>query len=237
MNVNLLLALLKTSLGGPVNVAILSEETQMPVKVIEQDLLSLARNDLITGIKGQEIELSEENRLNLAVFSLEEGADIEKVCRVLGWDEFEDLVARVLEQNNYRTQKHFRFKGLKRRYEIDVIGLNEPIVLSVECKRWNRSGRAAMVDVVRMQVERTVSLARYLPEPRDRLGVARWREVKFIPLVLILSNTSFKISDGVPIIPIFHLNSFLNEMQAYNDKLIFFQGETNKLGVLSQNKG
>jgi len=222
MNIDLLLALLRSTLGGPVSVGLLSEETRMPAGVVKQNLLGLARKGLVTTIDGKEFETSGEQRLSLAVLALREGADMERVCKALGWREFEDLVALALDQKEFEVKKHFRFKR-SRRYEIDVVGLKEPLVLSVECKHWKRSWRrAATIDAVRAQVDRTRALAQSLPEPRDRLGVARWGEVRFMPLVLTLSNTPLKICDGVPVVPIFHFNSFLNEMKTYMDELMTF---------------
>jgi Holliday junction resolvase-like predicted endonuclease len=166
------------------------------------------------------VGIPEGQRLNFAVYALREGADLERVCRALGWKEFEDLTALVLDKNEYRVVKHFRFKGVGRRYEIDVLGLKEPIILCVECKRWRQSWRrAATVEVVKKQAERTKALAKCLPEPKDRLRVAKWKEINIMSLVVVLSDTPIKMFDGFPVIPIFNFNSFLNEMQAYMDEL------------------
>jgi hypothetical protein len=61
-----------------------------------------------------------------------------------------------------------------------------------------------------------------LPDPKDRLGIAKWRETKFMPLVLTLSDTPLKIYEGVPVIPVFHFNSFLNEIQTHINEMTFF---------------
>lgn len=229
MNTELLFALLRNTVRGPVKIDVLSNEAHLTPNIVRQNVLDLAKNSLLKNIGGGNIEVSEGQRMNLIIYALREGADLERICRALGWGEFEDLAALVLEQNGYRTKKHFRFKGPTRRYEIDVVGIKEPRILSVECKRWKRSWRtAATVDVVRMQVERTRALEKYLPEPKDRLKVAEWKEVKLMPVVITLSDTPLKIFNGVPVIPIFHFNSFLNEMQAYSDELTFFESMKHK---------
>jgi len=223
MNVDLLLVLLRSTIDGSVSVSSLAEETRMPVGVVKQNLLGLAKKGLVTYIDERGFEVSGEQRLGLALFALGEGADVERVCKALGWREFEDLAAIALEHNGFKTKKHFRFKTSGKRFEVDVVGLREPLALSVECKHWRRSWvRAATVDAVRTHVKRTEALAHFLPEPKDRLGVARWREVRVMPLVLTLSKTPLKIYDGVPVVPIFYFNNFLNEMQTYMDGLMFF---------------
>lgn len=222
MNIDLLLTLLRNTLIGPVSMNLLSEETHIPVRIIEQNMRELSRNSLVTKINDK-LETSGKQKLSLAVFAIKEGADVERVCKTLGWREFEDLVALALDQNGFEVEKHFRFKKAGKRYEIDVVGLKEPLVLSVECKHWKQSWkRAATIDTVRMQVERTKALAQSLPEPKDRLGIAKWKEVRFMPLVLTLSNTPLKIYEKVPIVPIFYFNSFLDEMKAYMDELTAF---------------
>ena len=220
MNLYLILKILRGTLEGPISASLLSEE--MPTKTVEQDIPELLRNGLVTKV-GDAFETSERQKLSLAILAIKEGSDVERVCKVLGWREFEDFVAFALNQNGFKVEKHFRFNGVGRRYEIDVVGLKEPLVLSIECKHWRINWRrAAIVDAVRMQVERTRALAQSLPEPKDRLRLARWREVRFIPMVLTLSDTPLKIFEKVPIVPIFYFNGFLDEMRSCMDELAAF---------------
>ena len=223
MNIDLLIALLKSTLNCSVSTRFLANEIRLPVRIVEKTLLSLAKNNLVTSINRKEVKVSEDQRLKLVIFTLKEGADVERVCSALGWKEFEDLVALILEHNGYRVSKHFRFKAPTRRYEIDVIGVEDPFVLSVECKHWKYSWRrAATIDAVKKQVERTKALAQYLPEPKDRLGIAKWEKTKYMPLVSTLPNTPVRAFNGVPVIPIFYLNSFLNEVEKHIDEFTIF---------------
>ena len=222
MNIDILLALLRDSAAKSVNVFSLAEETCLSIDVVKENLIGFLNKGLVQFIDGGYVT-SGEQRLELALLALGEGADVERVCKSLGWKEFEDLVAIAFEFNGFKTTKHFRFKGSGKRYEIDVVGLKEPLVFSVECKRWKRSWvRGAMVNVVRRQMERTEALIHFLPEPKDRLDLARWREVRIIPLVLTLSKTPLKLCDGVPIVPIFFFNNFLNEVQSYIEVITSF---------------
>jgi Holliday junction resolvase-like predicted endonuclease len=221
MNLDLLIALLKNTLNCSVNIRSLSNEIHIPISLVKKSVLSLAKNNIVTSNGKEEVKVSEGQRINLVIFTLKECADLERVCRALGWKEFEDLVALILEHNSYRVMKHFRFKGLSRRYEIDVIGVEEPFILSIECKHWKQSWRrAATIDAVKTQVERTKALVQHFPELKDRLGLARWKKTKCIPLVSTLSNTPIKVFDRVPVVPIFYLNNFLNEIQKHIDRMM-----------------
>ena len=68
--------------------------------------------------------------------------------------------------------------------------------------------RIALVKAVRMQVERTIALAHYFPMSRDGLKTPTWKGIKYVPLFVTLSNTSLRIFEGTPVVPIFSLNSF-----------------------------
>ena len=221
MNIDLLLSFLKNTLNGPISISLLADETRTSKTVIRQTILHLAQSGFITNMEGDEFSIIGNERLNLAVLAIREGADVERVSKVLGWSEFEDLVALILEQHGFNVKKHFRLKASGKRYEIDVIGLKEPFALSVECKHWKRSWRrAATIEVINVQRERTKALIQSIPEPKDRLKISKWREVKVIPLILTLSDTPLKLYEGTAVVPIFHFNSFLNEMQHYMDELI-----------------
>jgi hypothetical protein len=60
-------------------------------------------------MEGDIFEINSDGRLKLATCILQEGGDIERVCKALGWREFEDLTVLILDQNEFNTKKHFRF--------------------------------------------------------------------------------------------------------------------------------
>ncbi len=220
MNAEFVLRLLKDAGEGPVSASQFSEEASS--KSVERNLSELVRSGFVSR-SGDLFEVSAQQKLSLAVLAMQGGADVEKVCGALGWEEFEDFAAFALEQNGFETWKHFRFKFGKKRYEIDVVGVRQPLVLSVECKHWRQGWkRAAITEAVVRQVERTKSLAQLLPEPKDRLRLAGWREASFMPIVVTLYDAPLRICGGVPVVPVFYLNSFLGEMGSHVDELTSF---------------
>ena len=66
----------------------------------------------------KKIKLSSSQRIELAIYSICMGTDIERVSNVLDWKEFENFTANILEKNNYSVKQNFRFKASQRRWEI-----------------------------------------------------------------------------------------------------------------------
>ena len=73
------------------------------------------------------------------------GEEIEEILKGVDWKEFEEFVANILEQHDFSSIIHFRFKT-KRFYEIDVLAINEKTkeILACECK-WQAKVNAEKV--------------------------------------------------------------------------------------------
>lgn len=212
---NLLISILKLTKTGPVQIELASRDARVPVQVVDDMLKKLSDTGLIQ-YKGQLIEVSSNQRARLAFRAVELGADSERVCGVLGWDEFEEITARAFEANNFMVKRRFRFKGAGRRWEVDILGCKEPLVACVDCKLWRRGWRrSAIMKVVEAQVERTQALAEAFPRLHEKVGLANWRKVVLVPMVLSLFPSPFKFYNNVPVVPVLQLQSFLNELPAH----------------------
>ncbi len=221
LNERILLSLLK--LGTPqADCQGIAQDAQLPTEVVGTALRQLA-DDHRLQLDEDTVRVSPTQRLNLAVLALHRGVDVERVCWSLGWQAFEDLVALMLEANGFSTQKHYRFKTPRRRFEIDVLGLKKPLVLLIECKRWARSWqRAATMKIVERQVTRTTAFVNRFHEVGRPLGLHSWSEAWVLPLILTLSETPVKTHQQVPVIPIFYFHAFLvDEVYAHLDEAAF----------------
>ena len=128
--------------------------------------------------------------------------------------------ARVPSEVADGVRRRFRFKEADRTWEVDVLGLREPLIVSVDCKHWIRGWRrSALTRAVGSQVERTRALARALPSLRERLELSGWDQARLVPVVLALAPGPLKFHDGVPIVPILQLQDFLNELPAHLTEL------------------
>lgn len=168
-------------------------------------------NDLVK----QRNSFNLESRLEISSFALEYGADIEEVCKLLSWKEFEAFSKNVLEKNNFFCIQNFRFKQNKKRYEIDVVGLREPLILCVDSKHYKKSGKSYVLRTYcKKQIERIEAFSRVLFKMASKLRIIKWKEAKIIPLIVTLLAEE-TVSSEIPIVPFFKLNSFIMELPTY----------------------
>ncbi len=157
-----------------------------------------------------------ESRLQISLLALKYGADIEKVCKVLNWKEFEAFSKSVLEKNNYLCFQNFRFKHNKKRYEIDVVGLKKPLILCVDSKHYKKSGKSSTLKTAcKKQIERVEAYSRVLPKNVPKLRIREWKNANIIPIIVTLLPEEIGFFKRVPIVPFFKLNNFIIELQAH----------------------
>jgi Holliday junction resolvase-like predicted endonuclease len=145
----------------------------------------------------------------LAEQLIHKGADPKKVSRLLDWQEFENFAEHVLTENGFSTRKHLTFRSELGRREIDILAWNDAFVFAVDCKHWLRGlSRGRMSEAAKAQVERTVALARR-PELLYRLKVKSPEGRNIIPLILALGELRDRLVEGVPVVSVSTLLSFI----------------------------
>jgi transcription initiation factor IIE alpha subunit len=216
-----------------VDIDTIVNDTKINFGIVKSILKKLQNNNLII-IKEKTLETSNYRRILLAIKAIELGADIENVTRLLHWKEFEGIAALALERNNFIVRKNFRFTYLKKRNEVDLIGLKKPIVLCVDCKHWHREVQlSSLKNIVSNQVRRTKDLLKFLPNISTKLECTSWEFGIFIPAVLTLVSNRQKFYDSVPIIPILQFQDFLNQLEGNMRQLEFFKKIFNHLPLNS----
>ncbi|MBS7250228.1 MAG: hypothetical protein KIH08_06510 [Candidatus Freyarchaeota archaeon] len=181
--------------------------------VEDQELFELLTSEGFVDPARHRINFNLETRLQLSLVALKYGADIEKVCKLLSWKEFEAFSRRVLETNNFFCIQNFRFSQNQRRYEIDVVRLKNPLVLCVDSKHYKKSGKNQILKTYcKKQIERAEALSKALPKMFLKMGLLGWKEAKIIPLIVTLLAEGVNFSEGVPIVPFFKLNSFVMDL-------------------------
>jgi hypothetical protein len=174
--------------------------------------------------------------------------DINQLSYLLDYDGFEALIQEILSQNNYKTTKNFRFSDKstlkyetsQKRYEIDVIGIHQGFILVVDAKQWKRKDSYSAINkAANLQYQRVVALKNN-PEVFSNLiqnilginyNIRKRLPFTLIPIMVTLESNWIKINENsVPLVGIYNLNSFLQELQV---NLPFFK--TEKLSkVISQ---
>jgi len=177
----------------------------------------------ILHIKGSKIVASPEQRLRIAIKAIDLGADVERVCKHLRWEEFEDVSDLAFRMNGFDVKKHFRFSWNGRRFEIDLLALKKPFVVCVDCKHWRRGWRGiASRNSAEKQIERTRSLAEASPTIIEKIGIEGWKQACFIPVILSLFPSAIRFHRNAPIVPIIQLRSFIQAMPAHIDEIAHY---------------
>jgi Holliday junction resolvase-like predicted endonuclease len=223
VELEVLIALLKLTKDGPADCSLVGKTARAASEVTERILERLSDASLIKK-HGSVLGSSTEERVRLGVYALEMGADFERVCRYLGWREFESIVTRTFEEYNYRVFKNLRFKESDgKNWEIDVLACKSPRVISVDCKQWRKNWtKTPIVRIVEKHVERTRALTEQLPHLKKKLNINEWRYATVFPLILSLFPSPFKFHSKTPLVPALRLQSFLNELPAYTHSLTHF---------------
>lgn len=220
---DVLIAILKHTNIGPVAKKVIAMDANVPVSITNRLLNDFREFGLIEGQKDV-IEVSSNQRIKLAIHAINLGTDVERVCKVLEWIEFENFAASAFEANNFAVKRRFRFKKAGRRWEIDVIAYNEPYVICVDCKRWRRGwGKSAIKKIVEAQTMRTKVLTEASPSLQSRIKLNGWTQAIFIPVVLSLFPSPEKFFKNVPVVPILQLQNFLDELPGQLADLTHFR--------------
>ncbi|MEA2090547.1 MAG: hypothetical protein U9O89_07340 [Thermoproteota archaeon] len=218
----LLISILKLTKDGPVQRILICKDARVPHKLTEEMLERFVQLGLVS-LKEKLVKATLNQRVRMAIQAINSGADLERVCKFLAWNEFENLAVVAFKINQYRVEKHFRFKWAGRRWEIDILGCKKPLIVCVDCKHWHRGwSRAAIIKTVQAQIQRARNLADGFHFLSNNIGVAEWKRVKLVPVVLSLVAAPFKFYNSVPIVPILQLQDFLNELPAQTNSLTHF---------------
>jgi hypothetical protein len=161
-----------------------------------------------------------EDRLKLAIVAVTLGATIEESASALTWKEFESFCVKILEENGYSCAQEYRFKSiLQKRFECDILAAKNPLIVMGDCKHY--AGRVkGLGAVAKKQMERVNALTRSVSTMvRSIPGIADWREAIVLPVIITLFPENTSILDGVPVVPGFKLNQFIQELPLHTDRI------------------
>ncbi|PVX23266.1 MAG: hypothetical protein CW716_12555 [Candidatus Bathyarchaeum sp.] len=220
---DVIISILKHTNCSTVSEEAVAMDASVPVQVANNVLRELREIGFIE-YEHELIELTSNQRIKLAIHAINHGTDIESVCKVLEWKEFENFAAAAFEENNFAVKRRFRFKASGRRWEIDVIAYSEPIIVCVDCKRWRRGwGNSAIRRVATAQAQRTEALAGNLQSIQREIGLGNWKEATLFPVILSLFPGPVKFYSSVPVVPILQLQNFLDEFRGHASELVHFK--------------
>ena len=222
----------KTKLDSVCRTDELATESRTCLPVLSGFLVKLHEAGVIA-LGDEEIRITPEQRIRIAELAILGGADPERVARELRWQEFEELTAHILDVEGYVTVKHFVFRNSVRKYEIDVLGAKDPVVLCVDCKHWHHGwAPSRIMAAARRQTMRVLCLSEVYAFYERKLRIAGWRSVRFLPIVLSLADVPSKVIGGVPIVSALRLRDFLCQVNPWDAQLRFVDGPARSQTVL-----
>lgn len=156
--------------------------------------------------------------------------DIRQVSEIINYSGFEILVQEILSKNGYETIRNFRFsdksnfksRALQKRYEIDILGIYSKFILIVDAKQWKRKDSFSSLNkAADLQYQRAIALKKN-PEIiskiiQDLLSRKPYLKKKLpfllIPMMVTLEDNSNRLnSNQIPLVSIYELNSFIQEL-------------------------
>ena len=173
--------------------------------------------------------IDREKRIDLAMLITENGVEIAEVVKLMTWKDFEGLIASILSENNFACTESFRRRGTSdiKGMEIDVIGIRGRMALSVDAKMWSvRGGKAsALRTAAEKQKERTFRLTSQLAQLSKKIPSMMKGLYTIIPVMVTWLVEEVELHEGVPVIPVFKLNSFIQDFEMYEDRVVSYTGQ------------
>ncbi len=150
------------------------------------------------------------DRIKASLLALQLGCDIHECSKVLSWKDFENFTSELLTMFEYTTRVNIVLS--KPRAQLDVVGIKKDFAITIDCKHWKQSNKTTLTIFAEKQIRRTM------------LWLQREKKItKAIPLILTLDNVFFKLINGVPIVPILKLKSFLNDFDQTDDSFFILE--------------
>jgi len=163
------------------------------------------------------ISLSPGFRIRLAL-DIARAGRLTDSARALTWQEFEKFAGECLGEAGFQTEKNVRVKGGGRAWQIDVVGFRGDLVLTVDCKHWNTPGYFSRFKLA-AEHQRTATL-HLLARPVEKM-IQGGKERQALPLILTLSEPPVQSSEGVVLVSVEKLPSFLSGVTPYDENLPF----------------
>ncbi|MGN6560117.1 MAG: NERD domain-containing protein [Candidatus Nitrosocosmicus sp.] len=149
------------------------------------------------------IDITTFNKLTIALIAIHNGVDVVNICSKLNWHDFELFSSELLKIHGYSVYSNFRLTKPKR--EIDVIGIKQRKALLFDCKHWKKKSITGLKQIIEKQKNRCKLF----------LQTSKMDIENAYPIILTFLPNNNEFIDGVPVVSINKLNSFLLEFDNF----------------------
>jgi hypothetical protein len=195
------------------------EELQAKAKIPREEaaLASsyLEERGIIDTVEHGTIDLEDVDRISLSLLAIEEGIDVEAATRNLSWRDFERFAGESLKAENFKVLSNLYFINRGDRRQIDLLGIKEPLILSIDCKHWRfRFSSSRILAAVEAHIERTQALADHVTRKGEIKGLSlTHRKCYMLPVMVLLAEPyDHRIVSGVPVVPLLKFRDFLRNI-------------------------
>lgn len=183
------------------------------VAVFKQLLNFLAKNriGILLDKNGKQMLIfSKMDRIRTSLLALQLGCDIQECSKLLSWKDFEFFTSELLILFEYQTKVNINLS--KPRAQLDVIGIKNDFAITIDCKHWKYSNKTTLKIYAEKQIRRTM------------LWLEREKKItQALPMIITLDNAIFKFINGVPVVPILNLKSFLKEFDKHDESILLIK--------------
>jgi hypothetical protein len=199
LNPSLLVYVLDNFESGLENFGIVNND------VFNELLFFLSQYDI--KIKDNEIDISIHNKLAIALIAVYNGVDLAAICSKINWHDFELFSSEIMRCHGYAVYTNFRLN--KPRREIDIVGIKSQKALLIDCKHWKKNSLTGLKHIAEKQKSRGML---FLKKSKMNIKYA-------FPIILTFLPSVTQFIDGVPIVSINTLNSFLLDFDNNNQNI------------------
>ncbi len=147
----------------------------------------------------------------LICLGLELGIDARRLLKNVSWSSFEKVVGYIMVMSGYDVYRGLKFKVGEQRFEVDILALGSIYGFSIECKHWQNIPFSKLSEIACQHAERTRFLAEYINAHNPTKGSNTTKPLRIAPIIVTLSETEVNVLNGVAIISISKLRSFVQE--------------------------
>ena len=178
------------------------------------ELSEMLASELALEVRDGTVKLSSEQRLDIAMSEARRGF-LQDASRFLEWRDFERFAERCLEEMGFQSSRDIRMTAEGRRWQIDVIGLKDSLLVCLDCKHWAPPlSPSRFKDPEAHQAAATRLYATKLA--RENSSV-----ITSLPVILTLYEPQQNISDKSVIIEVQKLPSMLRDLTPFDPGVPF----------------
>jgi hypothetical protein len=168
------------------------------------DTSGSALEDLPTELQGSAVS---DGPVLAALRLIASGVPEEEAARSLTWKDFESFCAQLLRASGYTVTENLYLSHP--RAQIDLVARGPLFVINLDCKHWKRAPSYSVLEGIALaQLRRSHLLRRRLNDSKP-----------IVSGILSFSEPAGSFIEGVAVVPLRALRSFLETVESYYDVL------------------